>query len=66
MKLYQLARVLMMNTPIAVFTMDRDGAVNGEFEVLAKDARDNSYDWEINDVEPDGNTIVVSVLSHMA
>lgn len=66
MKLYQLARVLMDNTPIVVFTLDRDADINGEFERLAKELRYDDADWEVIDAEPDGNMMVVSVLSHKA
>lgn len=66
MKLYQIARVLTDSTNVVVFPMDRDGKINGEFEGKASAFRDHENDWEIYDVEPDGNDIVISVLSHMA
>jgi hypothetical protein len=66
MKLYELAKVCLPSVPIYVFTTDRDGKVNGEFESHAKDLRDKSNDWEICDVEPDGYYIIVNVLSRNA
>lgn len=66
MKLYQLAGVLIDNTNVVVFPMDRDGKINGEFEGKASAFRDPENDWEIHDVEPDGDYIIVSVLSRIA